>query len=403
MNTSTATHTLVAVFNDRQAADAAVADLRSNGFSAAETLSRDAVGTGTTTGTGHHEGGIVGWFKHLFGEDDTADRTSYQDAYDRGQYLVTAYVQDEQVDRVADILNQHSPTNIERDADADDYEDTNYAGESSRIQGTQSVQSRTAGSAVAGANATRAARNTISADENRTIPVVQEELKVGKRSVERGGVRIYSRIVEQPVEEEVRLREERVRVDRSPANRPTQAGDLQAGREQVYEVREYAEEPVVSKQARVVEEVRVGKEATERVEKVRDTVRRTEVNVENLGTQGATATGTTSTGATAPRGTSTAVPDISATGTGDADDYYYRQNFATQAEYSGLNYDDYAPAYRYGETIAGDPRYSGRSFEDIEPQLRSEYAQRYPNSSWDRAKAAVRTGWNRLSAKAHNV
>jgi len=46
------------------------------------------------------------------------------------------------------------------------------------------------------------------------------------------------------------------------------------------EVREKSEEAVVQKQARVVEEVRVGKEVNERTETVRDTVRRTDVQVE---------------------------------------------------------------------------------------------------------------------------
>ena len=40
-----------------------------------------------------------------------------------------------------------------------------------------------------------------------------------------------------------------------------------------------AEEPVVAKTAHVVEEVVVGREATERTETVKDTVRREEVDV----------------------------------------------------------------------------------------------------------------------------
>lgn len=425
MDATTTQHTLVAIFRDRDAADAAVADLRSNGFSASETLSGDSssVYTGTSNTERQHEGGIVGWFKHLFGEDDNPDRNTYEQAYERGEYLVTAYVEGAELDRAADILNQHSPVNIERDATSGDIDDADYvAGENDTAYagGASTTTSRTAANvagaagATAGAFAGRAASATRNAErdvaqgarnltgtentatgakagENRTIPVVAEELKIGKRAFQRGGVRIYSRIIEQPVEEQVRLRDERVRVDRVPVNRETQAGDLEAGREQVYEVKEYAEEPVVSKQARVVEEVRVGKEANERVETVRETVRRTEVNVENLGNQAAAA------GTKAGSYTGTTAGNVR------SNDDYYRQSFATQSEFAGQNYDDYAPAYQYGETIAGDPRYSGRSWDEIEPQIRSEYASRYPNSAWDRAKIAVRTGWNRLTAKAHNI
>ncbi len=52
------------------------------------------------------------------------------------------------------------------------------------------------------------------------VPVVQEELQVGKREVERGGMRIYSRVTERPIEETVRLHEEEVSVARRPVNRP---------------------------------------------------------------------------------------------------------------------------------------------------------------------------------------
>jgi uncharacterized protein (TIGR02271 family) len=111
--------------------------------------------------------------------------------------------------------------------------------------------------------------------------VVEEELKVGKREVERGGVRVESRVEETPVTEEVQLREERVHVERRPVDRPVTDTD-KAFREGTLEVTERAEEAVVSKSARVVEEVVVGKEVEERTETVRDTLRRTDVDVQEV-------------------------------------------------------------------------------------------------------------------------
>jgi stress response protein YsnF len=61
-----------------------------------------------------------------------------------------------------------------------------------------------------------------------SVPVVREELQVGKRTVQRG-VRVYSRVVEEPVEEKVRIRQERARVDRIPADRPATEADIRAG------------------------------------------------------------------------------------------------------------------------------------------------------------------------------
>ena len=106
---------------------------------------------------------------------------------------------------------------------------------------------------------------------------------MGKREVARGGVRVRSRIIERPVEESVRLREERVRVMRTPVNRPATAADLNAFQEGEITLTERAEVPGVSKTANVVEEISVGKEVTEREEVIRDTVRRTDVAVEQLG------------------------------------------------------------------------------------------------------------------------
>jgi uncharacterized protein (TIGR02271 family) len=137
-------------------------------------------------------------------------------------------------------------------------------------------------SASSSASTTQQAGQTRQLKEGQTaIPVVEEELQVGKREVERGGVRVRTEVQEKPVEEKVNLREEHVRVERRPVDRPASEADINRARQGgTIEVREKAEQPVVQKQARVVEEVVVGKEATQRTETVRDTVRRSDVEVE---------------------------------------------------------------------------------------------------------------------------
>ena len=116
---------------------------------------------------------------------------------------------------------------------------------------------------------------------------------MGKRSVARGGVRVFSRMVETPVQETVSLREEHVDVQRRAVDRPATEADFAAFKEGSVEVREMAEEAVVSKQARVVGEVDIGKTVTERDETVRGTVRETRVEVEQIDSQHIAATGTT--------------------------------------------------------------------------------------------------------------
>ena len=119
-------------------------------------------------------------------------------------------------------------------------------------------------------------------DETGKIQIIEENLQVGKREVKTGGVRLRSRIVERPVEESLRLREERVTLERNTVDRPATAADLSNFQEKNIELVERAEVPVVSKEARVVEEVSLSKEVEERTETIQDTVRKTEVDVENL-------------------------------------------------------------------------------------------------------------------------
>ena len=149
-----------------------------------------------------------------------------------------------------------------------------------------------------------AAPMATAAVDGAVIPVVEEELAVGKRTVDRGGVRLYRNIVETPVEESINLREERVTVDRQPVDRAVTQQDLTMQGDRTIELTETAEQAVVGKRALVVEEVRLGKEMSERTEHIHDTVRRTEVEVEEVaaGSQRAATT-------TAPTTTATAGSD----------------------------------------------------------------------------------------------
>ena len=117
---------------------------------------------------------------------------------------------------------------------------------------------------------------------NSSIPVVQEQMKVGKREVETGGVRLRSRIIEKPVEEHLRLREEHVRVERNAVNRPATEKDFATFKQGDKEFIEHAEVPMVDKEARVVEEVNIGKQTETREETIRDTVRKTDVEVDKI-------------------------------------------------------------------------------------------------------------------------
>ena len=130
------------------------------------------------------------------------------------------------------------------------------------------------------------ASNTTTMNSPDTIKVMKEDLVVGKREVEAGGVRVTSHVVETPVQEQVTLHEERVSLERRPVNERVSSAD--AFRDQTIEARATAEEAVIGKDVRVVEEIGLKKEAADRVETVRDSVRETKVDVENVGTTSVT-------------------------------------------------------------------------------------------------------------------
>ncbi len=135
------------------------------------------------------------------------------------------------------------------------------------------------------ANAKNVAGITREANEDEiSIPIIEEQMVVGKRTVERGGVNVRTAMTEKPIEETINLREENVTVERHKVDRPVDTNTADAFKEGSFDVTTQAEVPVVSKQARVVEEVVINKEMTEHTETVRDTVKRTDVEVDEINT-----------------------------------------------------------------------------------------------------------------------
>jgi stress response protein YsnF len=224
---------------------------------------REARAEATTTATteSREPRGFLDW---LFGVPEN-DMTYYRESLDAGHTIVKVHVAAAQAETVSQVLDRYEPIDVHSERERE-----------VAATGAQ----RTTGPGVAASTAavgTAPRAGTTSTRE--AIPVVEEDIKVGKREVDRGGVRVRSYVVEQPFEELVRLRDETIRVERRPASGTAPAG-ADAFKERSFEVRERDEEPVVQKTARVREEVVVSKEEGERTERVRDKTRRTQVDVE---------------------------------------------------------------------------------------------------------------------------
>jgi uncharacterized protein (TIGR02271 family) len=263
--------TVIGFFDTYQTAEKVVRELTAGGFRREDIQiqSGDASG-GTQSGFGAR---VSNFFSSLFGDDlSEAERGNYAEAVRRGNAVVAVRAEDnEAADRITELMERNGAIDI--DERIASYRERGYTGFDAN------AQPYTTDEAERERNAYRSAQGGRGGE---TLPVVEEELRVGKRAVERGGVRIVRRLREQPVEETVNLREERVSVERRPVDRPVEEADLAAFREGTIEVTEMGEEVVVDKRARVVEEVVVNKEVTEHAETVRDTVRRSDVEVEKV-------------------------------------------------------------------------------------------------------------------------
>ena len=263
---------IVAVFDSSEAAEAARTQLIERGIPRGQINITDQGSLGERrVETSQARGSFWAHLKEMFMPEH--DRHTYEESVRRGGYMLVASVDEAVADETISCLES---------AGAVDLDERQNQWRSEGWQPALGVG--TTGESRADMRSPGSEQLDTSSDAER-IPVVEEQLRVGKREVNRGSVRVRSYIVEEPVHEEVRLREEHVSVERRPVNEPARpvvkgsADDLL--QEMTVEVSETAEQAVVGKEARVTEQVVVGKRTDERVESVDDTVRRTKVEIED--------------------------------------------------------------------------------------------------------------------------
>jgi uncharacterized protein (TIGR02271 family) len=283
----------------------------------------------------------------------------YEQGVERGGSLVTVTTDDREAAKAAEIMQQYEPIYVEALAE--------WTGSSTNGSTTSTTYDQTT---MATDTTTR---TTGAVDGVETIPIVEEQVRVGKRAVEHGGVRVRSYVTERPVEEQVRLRDETVRVERRAVDRPVSAAD-DVFKERSIELTETDEEAVIAKEARVVEEVVVRKDVEERVETVRDTVRRTDVDIQQLDGMNTSAT------------------------MSDTDfsrfDTDFRTHYSQGTFGSDYTYEQVQPAYRYGYTLASDQRYKDRNWSDVESDVRTNW-EASNKGTWERFKDSIRYAWER--------
>jgi uncharacterized protein (TIGR02271 family) len=309
-----------------------------------------------TTAAGAVAGGMTGFLQDQ-GIEESAAR-DYAETVERGGALVELRLPSGDMDmmQAEQILNKYNAMNIRRGGMA-----TGGTGDT--------MQANTAmGSTHTQQNLGTLNERSSDLVGKQAIPVVEEELMVGKREVEKGVTRVEKVITERPVQEQINLREEHVTVERHPVNRAATSADIDAFQEGTIELHEKAEEAVIGKQARVVEEVVVGTEVTNRTETINDTVRRTDVKVSDF-----------------------------------HNDFQsdYNTRF-TGTQFQGKSYNDFEPAYHYGYELGNDSRFQNSDWNTVETSARSDWANRGHNHKWEDVKDAVRFGYDRVRGGIHS-
>jgi uncharacterized protein (TIGR02271 family) len=267
--------TVIGIFDSSQHAQDAVGELSNSGFATRDidvsvhTANEYEMGEYENNRNEHTDDGIgeriAKFFRSLFNDEE--DSRKYAAVARRGTVVTVHARSEEEAQRASSILDRFGAVDV--DERVKEYEDEMHVAESSRGEDMNYNENR---------NYPNENRN----QDRTSIPVIEEDFQVGKRQVQSGGVRVRSRIIERPVEESLRLREEFLNVERTPVNRPATETDLSSFKEGEIEMKQTAEIPVVSKEARVVEEVNIKKDVREREEKIKDTVRRKDVEIEDL-------------------------------------------------------------------------------------------------------------------------
>ena len=305
-----AKQTITAFYDSREHANNAALMLRQAGVPDSDiTVSPETAAQDYSDDASRPARGFWASLEDMFAGSD--DHGAYTEGLRRGGTMLVAHVDDTHVDETIRILEQHGSVDLEErettwrkegwtggatitgggvaDTGAGPLRSLTPAVETkpSFASATPSVASATARAETVKPAATAPA-STLRAGADDVLQVVEESLNVGKRAVNRGKVRIHSYVVETPVTESISLRDETVSVDRRPVDRALGVGELgvDAFKDRTIEMEETDEEAVVGKTARVVEEIGIRKDVTDRVQTVNDSVRSTKVDIDDARTVG---------------------------------------------------------------------------------------------------------------------
>jgi uncharacterized protein (TIGR02271 family) len=315
--------TVIGLFDDSNEAMHAYAALQSDGFAKAD--------LDILTNDDKDDEPKLAKMKKYIPEPDV---TIYLEGVRQGGTIITANVADTQVSRAAEIMSGYNMVNVQKRATE------------------LSTKAVVALPVMADA-----------ATNDNVIEVIEEDLVVGKEAVERGRMRIYNVVTEREVAQNVGLRDETIRITRRPVNRSVNISD-DLFKSRSFEMVEMDEIAKASKVARVVEEVYLGKEVAEKVETIKETLRRQDVQIEEFA---------------AARPYSDYDTEFRS---------YYNANLATR----GVSYEQLQPGLRFGYQLATTEPFRSSPWSAVEVDAKRIWEEKNPGT-WDANKTVVQYAW----------
>ena len=248
---------IVALYDTAAHAEAAVKTLTSAGYPTSDISVIKTEGNSTDAALSDPT-----FWQRLFGEDIGHEAAVYGQTIRQGGAVVAVRVFESDAANVIDLLDAHKPVDL--------------------VDRTRAVGSTPTPKVMVPPPTlgTAAAHSVLSGDEE-VVRLTEEQLDVGKRKIESGKTRVRRYVVERPVESNVTLHEEHVEVMRRAMSEPGSMKDVDWS-DQVIEIAETVEEPVVNKTLRIVEEVVIRRKGSDHVEKVHDTLRRQQLDIEQV-------------------------------------------------------------------------------------------------------------------------
>ena len=269
--------TVVAAFDTKDHAMAALNALKAGGFHPSDISVFDSprlAGAAADAASGKRH---AGFWQGIFGGDvHRHEAEVFSQVVVDGGTVISVRVPESEVAQATGILDSHSPINVH------DRAITTGVAPAAHVE---TVAKTVAAASLPVVAQTVAVSPKLAAANNDVLRLAEEQLEVGKKMIETGRTRVRRFTTETDASKDISLHEEHAEVLRKALSKPTPIEDIDWADGEI-EVRETAEQALVKKTARIVEEVQLRTHGTDHVETIHEKLRRQQAEVLQVDAKG---------------------------------------------------------------------------------------------------------------------